>query len=125
MISCVLGTVFYQTGAGNLLHFTKRKEGAEKTTGIDRTRVVFSLGNDRLLGLTVAIPYENVQQYNQLWKKYPKIRNDFLLKVQPEEAKKWVRERDFTAMKIKILEIVNENLNKPVKICFIESFCYE
>ena len=118
------GNPFLPSGVGEPSEFQKKKEGVNKIKGMDRMKVVFNVGSDTSLGLAVAIPYDRKEQFSELWKKYPKIKNDFLMKVQPEEMKGWVKRRDFTAIKKKILEIVNDNLERPIKTLYLESFSY-
>ena len=83
------------------------------------------IGRDDTLGLVLASPYNNRKQQSQLWKYETQIKNDFLMQVNEQQLKEWVKKRDFREIKATFRNIVNKYLDEPVKEVYISNFFYE
>lgn len=117
----IVGMYYYQDKFDSPLSL-KTKKGIVQSSGTKKMKVVLSMGTDQSVGLSVAIPYTRKEEFDDLIQNYPRIKNDFLLKVKPGQMDGWVKTRDFKAIKKKILEIVNGRLKTPVDTLYLESF---
>ena len=105
---------------------TKNNERANplKKSNVVITSVQMGLGDDTL-GLVLASPYNNKKQQAQLSEYEIQIKNDFLMQVNEEKLKEWVKKRNFNDIKSTFLNIVNKYLDEPVKEVYLSSFFYE
>ena len=109
----ISAAIFYQDKPISPFRHIK-KGGAQKIDGVERMKVVLNVGDNRTLGMDILIPFEQEKQHNELLNKYPKIKND-IMNSQLDQIGNWAQTRDFKAIKIKIKEIINKNLNHPIK----------
>ena len=102
----------------------------ENTNPLRKSKVVITsfqmgIGRDDTLGLVLASPYNNRKQQSQLWKYETQIKNDFLMQVNEQQLKEWVKKRNFRDIKATFRNIVNKYLDEPVKEVYISNFFYE
>ena len=102
----------------------------EHTNPLRNNKVVITsfhmgIGRDETLGLVLASPYKNSSQQSQLNKYETQIKNDFLMQVDQEKLKEWVKNRNFRDIKATFRNIVNKYLDEPVKEVYISNFFYE
>jgi flagellar basal body-associated protein FliL len=84
-----------------------------------------NIGNQNYLTLKMAIPYENKIQYTDLNQKIDRIKSDMLTNIDQEEMNKWVKERNYVAIKSELLRVINKHTNKPIEHIYFESFLYQ
>ena len=84
-----------------------------------------NLGNQNYLMLQMAIPYENKTQYTDLNQKIERIKSDMLTNIDQEEMNKWVKERNYVAIKSELLKVINKHTKKPIEHIYFESFLYQ
>jgi flagellar basal body-associated protein FliL len=84
-----------------------------------------NLGNQNYLMLEMAIPYENKTQYTDLNQKIDRIKSDMLTNIDQEEMNKWVKERNYVAIKSELLNVINKHTKKPIEYIYFESFLYQ
>ena len=84
-----------------------------------------NLGNQNYLMLEMAIPYENNTQYTDLNQNMDRIKSDMLTNIDQEEMNKWVKERDFVAIKGELLKVINKHTKKPIEHIYFDSFLYQ
>ena len=84
-----------------------------------------NLGNQNYLMLQMAIPYENKTQYTDLNQKIDRIKSDMLTDIDQEEMNKWVKERNYVAIKSELLKVINKHTKKPIEHIYFESFLYQ
>ena len=84
-----------------------------------------NLGNQNYLMLEMAIPYENKTQYTDLNQKIDGIKSDMLTNIDQEEMNKWVKERNYVAIKSELLKVINKHTKKPIEHIYFESFLYQ
>jgi len=84
-----------------------------------------NLGNQNYLMLEMAIPYENKTQYTDLNQKIDRIKSDMLTNIDQEEMNKWVKERNYVAIKSELLKVINKHTKKQIEHIYFESFLYQ
>ena len=84
-----------------------------------------NLGNQNYLMLQMAIPYENKTQYTDLNQKIDRIKSDMLTNIDQEKMNKWVKERNYVAIKSELLKVINKHTKKPIEHIYFESFLYQ
>ena len=102
----------------------------ENTNPLRKCKVVITsfqmgVGRDDSLGLVLASPYKDSKQHSQLSKYETQIKNDFLMQVDEQKLKEWVKNRNFRDIKYTFRNIVNKYLDEPVKEVYLSSFFYE
>ena len=126
LILCCFMLLFFYQGKHRLnLPSIKNKERLKKSKGIERVRVTFNTGIDGRLGIVMSIPVDHEDQRQDILENYPKLKNAFLMKVEPKEMNGWVEERNYNAIRRKFLEILNGILEKPVEKVYFDSFFYD
>lgn len=119
------------TGFDNVKMVTfENKAKNENPNPLRRNKVVITsihmgAGHSESLGLVLASPYSNTEQESQLYKYSSQIKNDFLLTVNEEKLKEWIKKRDFNDIKATFRKIVNQYLDEPVPEVYISSYFYE
>lgn len=73
----------------------------------------------------MAIPYENKKQYEDLNGKMDRIKSDMLTNLDQQEMNKWIKERDYVAIKGELLKIINKHTQKPIENIYFDSFLYQ
>ena len=84
-----------------------------------------NMGTQNYLMLEMAIPYENKTQYADLNQKIDRIKSDMLTEIDQKEMNKWVKERDFVAIKSELLKVINKHTKKPIEHIYFDSFLYQ
>ena len=97
----------------------------EKGSNYIKCQLFSNLGNQNYLMLEMAIPYENKTQYTDLSKKIDRIKSDMLTNIDQEEMNKWVKERDFVAIKGELIKVINKHTKKPIEHIYFDSFLYQ
>jgi len=90
-----------------------------------KCQLLSNLGNQNYLIMEMAIPYENKTQYADLNQKIDRIKSDMLTNIDQEEMNKWVKERDYVAIKGELLKVINKHTKKPVEHIYFDSFLYQ
>jgi len=90
-----------------------------------KCQILSNLGNQNYLMLEMAIPYENKTQYTDLSQKIGRIKSDMLTNIDQEEMNKWVKERNYDAMKSELLKVINKHTKKTIEHIYFESFLYQ
>ncbi|MBW1799324.1 MAG: hypothetical protein JRJ85_01210 [Deltaproteobacteria bacterium] len=103
----------------------KKRDRPKNPDGMERVKVTFNTGIDGRLGIAMSIPVEDEEQRKDIWRNYPKLKNDFLMKVESAEMNRWVEKRNYDAIREKFLEIMNGILEKPIKKIYFDSFFYD
>ena len=84
-----------------------------------------NMGTQNYLMLQMAIPYENKTQYADLNQKIDRIKSDMLTDIDQKEMNKWVKERNFVAIKSELLKVINKHTKKPIEHIYFDSFLYQ
>jgi flagellar basal body-associated protein FliL len=90
-----------------------------------KCQLMSNLGTQNYLTLEMAIPYENKTQYADLKQKIDRIKSDMLTNIDQEEMNKWVKERDYVAIKGELLKVINKHTKKPIEHIYFDSFLYQ
>jgi hypothetical protein len=48
-----------------------------------------------------------------------------LTNIDQEEMNKWVKERNYVAIKSELLNVINKHTKKPIEYIYFESFLYQ
>ena len=59
------------------------------------------------------------------WEKIDRIKSDMITNIDQEQMNKWVKERDFVAIKSELLKVINTHTKKPVEHIYFDSFLYQ
>jgi len=102
----------------------KKKEDT-KNSRVFRSKVLLDVGEKTNLGIKMAIPCANGEQLLKLKHNLRQIRNDFLIGQDQRELETLVRERNFSVIKQKLLRVVNNYVDEPVKDLYFEEFLVE
>jgi flagellar basal body-associated protein FliL len=89
------------------------------------TSIQMGVGDKDSLGLVLASPYKDSRQQSQLTKYEAQIKNDFLMEVNEEKLKEWVKKRNYREIKATFRKIVNKYLDEPVPEVYLSNFFYE
>jgi len=84
-----------------------------------------NLGTQNYLTLEMAIPYQNKEQQFNLKKNLDRIKSDMLTNIDQEEMNKWVKERDYVAIKGELLKVINKHTKKPIEQIYFDTFLYQ
>ena len=126
LILCCFFVLFFYQGKHKVnVPAFKERERLKKSDGMERVKVTFNTGMDGRLGIVMSIPVEHEDQRKDILHNYPKLKNDFLMKVEPKEMNGWVEERNYKAIRKKFLEILNGILEKPIEKVYFDSFFYD
>jgi len=125
ILCCFFVLYFYQAKHRVSVPAFKDRDMLKKSDGIERIKVTFNTGMNGRLGIVMSIPIEHEDQRNDILHNYSKLKNDFLMKVEPKEINVWVEERNYKAIRKKFLEILNGILEKPIKKVYFDSFFYD
>ena len=88
-------------------------------------QIFSNMGAQNYLMLKMAIPYENKTQYADLNQKIESIKSDMLTNIDQEKMNKWVKERDFVAIKSELLSVINKHTKKPIEHIYLDSLLYQ
>jgi len=102
-----------------------RQKKDENGSNYIKCRLFSNLGNQNYLMLQMAIPYENKTQYSDLSQKIDRIKSDMLTNIDQEEMNKWVKERNYDAIKSELLKVINKHAKKTIEHIYFESFLYQ
>lgn len=109
----------------SLEKITKKDPHPLRSSKVIIIDIHMGIGANNSIGIELACPYKNKIQQSQLWKYSTRIKNDFLLSVGEEKLKKWVKKRNFQAIKISFLKIVNKYMDEPLSDVYISRFFQE
>jgi len=84
-----------------------------------------NIGTQNYLMLEMSIPCENKTQYAELNQKIARIKSDMLTDIDHKEMNKWVKERDYVAIKGELLKVINKHTNEPIEHIYFDSFLYQ
>jgi len=90
-----------------------------------KCKLFSNLGTQNYLMLEMAIPYENKSQYEDLNGKIDRIKSDMVTNIDHREMNKWVKERDYVAIKGALLKVINKHSKTPIKHLYFDSFLYQ
>ena len=102
----------------------KNKKPRLQNNNFVKYKMNFNMGNDQLLGLVMAIPYKGRDQQKELIKNKTRIKNDLITTVDQNEIKRWVKNRNYLAIKQTFINVLNKNLKKPIETIHFETFFY-
>lgn len=102
-----------------------RPKTSEHGSNYIKCQIFSNLGPQNYLTMEMAIPYENKRQYEDLNGKIDKIKSDMLTNIDQQEMNKWIRERDYVAIKGELLKIINKHSQKPIEHIYFDSFLYQ
>lgn len=88
-------------------------------------RVLSNVGAREYLNAEIVVPCENDGQYYELTRKMNRIKSDILLIVNQDDMEKWIKERNFAAIKYQYLKIINLHAKIPVKNIYFDSLHYQ
>ena len=126
LIFCCFVLLFFFQGKQKVeLPAFKNKQKVKKPSGVEQVKVTFNTGINGRLGIVMSIPIEDDEQRRDIWHNYPKLKNDFLVKVDPKEMNGWVEQRNYKAIRTQFLEILNGVLKKPIETVYFDSFFYD
>jgi hypothetical protein len=89
------------------------------------TQFHIGFGKEESIGIELATPYSSKRQMTDILKKEVKIKNDFLMNVEENDIKKWVKTKNFMAIKTKFIQITNNYLDEPIEKVYLSRFFYE
>jgi flagellar basal body-associated protein FliL len=90
-----------------------------------KCKLFSNIGTQDYLMMEMSIPYENKTQYSELNQKLDRIKSDMLTDIDQKEMNKWVKERDYAAIKGELLKVINKHTKKPIKNIYFDSFLYQ
>jgi|GEM_PF-1613759 len=90
-----------------------------------KCRLYSNLGVKDYLMLEMSIPYRDKKQQDDLKGKLEGIKSDFLTNMNQQELAKWVRERNYDAIKAELLKVINTHTNKPIEHIYFDSLIYQ
>ncbi len=102
-----------------------KKADNEIDTSQANFRVLSNVGAREYLNAEIVIPCENEDQYYELTRKMNRIKSDILLSVNQDDMEKWIKERNFEAIKYQYLKIINLHVKIPVKNIYFDSLHYQ
>jgi flagellar basal body-associated protein FliL len=105
----------------SMLRHKKDKNGSNYI----KCQLYSNLGTENYLTLEMAIPYENKTQHTDLNQNLDRIKSDMLTNIDQKEMNKWVKERDYDAIKGELLKVINKHTQKPIEHIYFESFIYQ
>jgi hypothetical protein len=127
VIIIILFLLFYFREPFNL-NFINTKSSQENTAENEnplyRNNVVITKfhmgwGKKYFFLIEFATPYNNSDQRRQLTENEGRIKNDFLSYTEEKEISRWVKSRDYEALKSRYLTIVNNYVDKPIKKIYL------
>jgi flagellar basal body-associated protein FliL len=102
-----------------------RQKQDNNGTNYIKCRLFSNIGSENYVMMEMAIPYENKTQYADLNRKIGRIKSDMLTNINPDEMNKWVKERDYVAIKSELLKVINKHTKEPIKHIYFDSFLYQ
>jgi flagellar basal body-associated protein FliL len=75
--------------------------------------------------IRAKIPNRDKKQQDDLKGKLEGIKSDFLTNMNQQELAKWIRERNYDAIKAELLKVINTHTNKPVEHIYFDSLIYQ
>jgi len=126
LISICVAAFIYHNEKINFHTISMIKQKKDKNgSNYIKCQLFSNLGNQNYLMLEMAIPYENKTQYTDLNQKIDRIKSDMLTNIDQEQMNKWVKERDFVAIKSELLKVINKHTKNPIEHIYFESFLYQ
>lgn len=98
---------------------------AGKPAGKIRCRVASNVSDGKYLSLALAIPCKDTRQRSDLERKLPRLRHRFLMSMSQPEMEEFIEQRNFEAIRKQLLNIINQDADKPVDTIYFESICYD
>jgi flagellar basal body-associated protein FliL len=122
---CVAVLIFHTENVDlQNLSMLKPKQGKTASRYV-KCRLFSNLGAREYLMLEMAIPYRDKEQQADLKGKLQGIKSDFLTNMNQREMARWVKERDYDAIKAKLLKVINTHTKKPVEHIYFDSLIYQ
>ena len=126
LIAICVGVFIYHNEKLNFQNISMlRQKKDENGSNYIKCQLFSNLGNQNYLMLEMAIPYENKIQYTDLNQKIDRIKSDMLTNMDQEEMNKWVKERNYDAIKSELLKVINKHTKKTIEHIYFESFLYQ
>ena len=125
IVICV-AAFFYHNEKINFKNISVLRQKTDKNgSNYLKLQLLSNMGTQNYLMLEMAIPYENITQYEDLNQKIDRIKSDMLTEIDQKEMNKWVKERDFVAIKSELLKVINKHTKKPIEHIYFDSFLYQ
>jgi flagellar basal body-associated protein FliL len=126
LIAICIAAFIYHNEKFNFHNISMLKQKKDKDgSNYIKCQLFSNLGNQNYLMLEMAIPYENKTQHTDLKQKMDRIKSDMLTNIDQEEMNKWVKERNYVAIKSELLKVINKHTKKPIEHIYFESFLYQ
>ena len=83
------------------------------------------IGRRGSLKAEVNVPCNDLKQQRKLSAMKKQIQSDFLMTVDQMALEKWIKERNYEAIRREFLRVVNRHTDKPVKEIYFDSLLYQ
>jgi len=125
IVICVAALIYHNEKI-NFQNISMLKQKRDKNeSNYLKCQLMSNLGTQNYLMMEMAIPYENKTQYADLNKKIDRIKSDMLMNIDQAAMNKWVKERDYVAIKGELLKVINKHTKKPIEHIYFDSFLYQ
>ena len=124
ILACSIGFTYYKTEPVKyVISFMKNKGKGENEKYV-HFDVISNISTTYFIKFGINIPCADKAQADNIERKLPAIKSDFLTTIDHELLEKWIRTRDIATIKANFLQIINKHSDKHIETIFFNTFNY-